>query len=223
MVVTAEQREVIRRFSDAAGISPPAESPVGLVGLFQSFRPDGNGLESVMAKVQGGEEVFSRALQVYAASSGAYRPGQAYFHVSPGRVRGEDALSLARGHLRALEKLVQDDVELVELLRGVSVEYAPDLSCLQRLDGDDDPSVWIFDAVSDALADAVDQSSPLVVLRDAAYAIANNIYVAGFVLWPLYESLGPEDPLAPCFELWAAGLEVRFLEERRCVVGPAVP
>ncbi|MCR9165989.1 MAG: hypothetical protein NXI35_35305 [bacterium] len=221
--MNADQAAAMRLFSDAAGISPPAEDSAGLVGLFQKFRPHGHGLETVMAKVQGGDDVLARALQVYAASADAYRPGQAYFEVTPGRVRGEDALSLARGHLRTLEGLVQADDELVELLRDVSVEYVSDLARFEVLDGDDDPSVWLFDAVSDVLLDAVDRSSPLAVLRDAAFAIANNIYIAGFVLAPLYAGLGPEDLLTPCFELWAAGLEIRFLAPERGVVGPAVP
>lgn len=218
--MNADQVAAMRLFSDAAGISPPAEEPTGLVGLFQTFRPTGHGLATVMKEVRGGDDVLARALQVYAASADAYHPGQAYFETSSGRVRGEDALSLARGHLRTLEGLVQGDDELVELLREVSVEYVSDFSEVETLDGDDDPSVWLFDAVSDVLLDAVDRSSPLAVLRDAAFGIANNIYLAGFVLWPLYASLGLEDPFAPCFELWAAGLEIRFLEQTRCAVGP---
>lgn len=217
-------RAVLRLLSGAAGMNPRAEDPAELVGLFQAFRPDGGGLESVLAKIPGGDLVFRRVRRVYGASAGSFLPGQACFQVAVGRVRGGDAVSVAREHLQALEGVLQADDELVELLREVSVEYVPDLSRVRALDGDDDPSAWLFDAVSDVLLDAVDRSSPLAVLRDAVFAIANNVYVAGFVLWPLYASqLGPEDALAPCFELWAAGLEVRFLEQRMCVVGPVAP
>ena len=219
--MSAEHVALVRRFSEAAGMSPPARSPAELVGLFQAFRPDGDGLSSVMKELRGGDEVLKRLFQIYAASADAFRPGQAYFEVSPGRVHGEDASSIARRHLQGLEVLLQGDDELLELLRDVSVAYESDLSGAPVLEGDDDPSVWLFDAVSDVLLDAMDRSSPLVVLRDAAFSIANDVYLAAFVLWPLYTSLGPADPLAPSFELWAAGLEVRFFDEHRCVVGPA--
>lgn len=218
------EREWLRRWSRLAGIEPPAREAADLVGLFGTVEPKADAVERLLETIPNGRRVHRRLVNVYDASASRILPLQhAYAVVASLTQAPPDALVAARRWIDSLGTLLVADAELSQILQRVQLEWQDcNVQLEQNLHPDDDPRVWLFDAVSDILRDAADRESPLLLLREAVYSVANDLYLAAYVLWPIYaDSLGCDDPFRSYFDLWARGLELRFMDEKRCFVRDA--
>lgn len=93
-----------------------------LFGLFQQFRPDGEGVASIFSILRDGDAYVQRLLAVYAATNEPENANDAYFVVRR-RTAVDIPSALNFGH-ELIERMkclavVIDDPELTECLNGV--------------------------------------------------------------------------------------------------------
>jgi hypothetical protein len=212
--------EQIARWGKLVGIDDASE-PGDLIGLFQYFRPDGIGIESIFAGQPFGEAILARVRRCYECTRTAFVDRNLYFIPRP-QVACDDseAIRLLRLHFLEMSKLAthRHDSELVQILTDVSPLRVTSRTDLQQIPiSDDSPEGWLYDLVTDFVGSLVPQESPLILLRDAMYSIANNIFVKNFLLWPLYvQSFPAGDPFQPAFELWCRGVSHSFRTPTSC-------
>jgi len=212
--------EQVKRWGRLVGIDDASE-PGDLIGLFQYFRPDGIGVESIFAGQPFGEAILARVRRCYECTRSGFVDRNPYFIPRP-RVACDDseAIRLLRLHFLEMSKLATDrhDSELVQILMDASPLRVTSLADLQQIPfSDDSPEGWLYDLVTDFVGSLVPQESPLILLDDAIYSIANDIFVQNFLLWPLYaQSLPARDPFQPAFELWTKGVSHSFRSPTSC-------
>ena len=209
--------EQIARWGKLVGIDDASE-PGDLIGLFQYFRPDGIGVESIFAGQPFGEAILARVLRCYECT----RADQNAYFIPRPQVACDDseAIRLLRQHFLEMSELAaqKHDSELVQTLTDVSPLRVTSLADLQQIPfGDDSPEGWLYDMVTDFVGSLVPQESPLILLDDAMYSIANDTFVQNFLLWPLYaQSMPARDPFQPAFELWTKGVSHSFRSPTSC-------
>lgn len=188
-----------------------------LAGFFQSFRPNGQALEPLFRDIPGGDEIYSRLKQIYAATASSYQRGtetDAYFIVRKPQKIDIDMLSRsAAAQLTNWRRIAEQnqELELVDLLTplpdiNVSTDEPP------PVDPNDNDSLDVL--IYEVQGDWHDSLSPLCSyaewMREAFYHIACDYYLAQYVTWPWYQrSSSIDDPFKPHFQMWLRGAELR--------------
>ena len=92
----------------------------------------------------------------------------------------------------------REDQEFVRVLSAASprrVQFRLELTGLASTD--DSPDGWLYELASDFILTLTPRESPLILLKDAMYSIANNIFLRNYPLWPLYAASSPRsEPFA---------------------------
>jgi hypothetical protein len=209
------------RASGGAGASP--SEPDDLIGLFQTFRPDGAGADGVFLGLPQGECLHERLIPVFNAAGDPRRPTggmDAYFIVrQPPPISGERVEALAADWLERLAAALSDvgESRLRDLLRaGLQVrvlEGKPpkhprqvDQKCglLRELER-------VGLEFTAALSPTCEVSS---MLRQAYYFIACDPFLRDYLVWPIYQQgVTRDEPFAPYFELWRHGIKYRAFND----------
>lgn len=214
---------IIRRFHELAGFEPKdgldADS---LIGIFQTFRPDGAGLAGLFSQFDVGDALHERLDRLFAASGDDRRPNggrDAYFVVrNPQPLDPDLAARLGRSWIEGLHQLA-DSLGATALAARLSP--TPRMRILEGLP----PKHPKSDAEKSRLLRAIrNEASQLVlkidagpyppILRPAYYFTACDSMLRDYLMWPLYAGpSGVRDPLEPYFELWRHGVKYRIFGE----------
>lgn len=195
----------LRKWAKLAGIPPKTVSERGdLVGFFQNFRPHGERLESVFAEHVLGQEVMERVKECFTATTNG--GNDAYFVPRRSECDADEANALLKAHFEDLVSIAisMKDQELVDILSSVPLRQVQ----VQEFDAirptDDTPDGWIFDMVTDYTTTLTPVETPLLLLKDAIYSIANDKLLQQYILWPIYrESSSLVDPYRSYFAVWS--------------------
>jgi hypothetical protein len=194
-----------------------------LYGFFQSFRPDGEGLEDVFAGVVGGSGLLQRLLEVYRVTAAGWQPGDAYFVVrGPQRLAETEIVRLAQLHRHSMAQVAElagagDLKSLLEMKGHVTVVPRVESTALEV-----GANLSIYEAAVDFVANLRAEESEAFLLGEAYYAIACDYFLKYHLLWPLYRQASSlDEPFAAYFRLWKHGLRCDFQTRGAVVVGSA--
>jgi len=218
------ERQVLQRMAEAVGMDPAKlDEEDSLIGFFQSFRPDGRGLQGVFDEFPAGEQLHNRLDQLFAAAGDDRRPQggrDAYFVVRrPPPLEPDAAREAAEQWLTQTAQLAsmvgRDAVN--ERLGGVShVRVLEGIAPKQPRQPEDKTELWktLHEEVPQ-LVEAIEPHPPLAsALRPAYYFIHCDAMLRDYLMWPIYQQACPvEDPFAAYFLLWRHGVKVRVFTE----------
>lgn len=188
----------------------PWTKPEQLAGLFQAFRPSGNGVDAVFTGLPAGEAVLRRMKRVYRATSAAWEPQRpildAFVVERPPRMSEKSVLDLLRKHRDLAVEIsrVTGDGELEATLRSAALTIArskgPDWSEL---------GAWMHEDRVEFMSSMVPLDSPVLLLKEAFYTVAYDAILMYYLMWPLFAHSSPvNEPFEPYFELWRHGWTV---------------
>jgi hypothetical protein len=196
-----------------------ASEPDDLVGLFQYFRPDGAGVEAVFSGVPFGDAVLERLRRVYQCTARGFDQAEAYFIPRPAFECPErEARLLLSRHFLQMSRVAEymRDRELLAVLSHVVPARVTERAELNQIPNDS-PDGWMFDMLTDYLGALKREESPVSLLRDAFYSVANDIFLRSYLMWPLFERAMPgTDPFHPYFDLWSKGVSYSFRDAESC-------
>jgi len=185
-----------------------------LLGYFSNFRPNGDRVDEVFKDHLFGNQILLRLQSIYEATKHAKIGQFGYFLVEdPPKISNNELLELVHKYVKnvqELTKLAGEPVyKIIKKLTNINFPQEHD----QNEESDVDTE--IIEGVYDYLIYKRTES-PLLLLRDGYYSIANDFFLAFWVSWPLYESNVPiVDPFEPYFELWKHGYQVNFDDNER--------
>lgn len=216
--------ELIRRFHEFAGLGPEVNAdPDSLIGVFQSFRPDGREIKGLFDTLEErGAELESRLERLFEAAGDDRRPQggrDAYFVVrNPPLLDPEEAKNLAARWLAGVQSLAinvgdkatadnLDPIPMIRVLEGIPPKHPKQehekSELLQTLQDD-----------ATTLVERIDAGPHAAALRPAFYFTACDAMLRDYLMWPLYASqVGLEDPFEPYFVLWRHGVKYRVFGE----------
>ncbi len=218
-------QSVATRLKVAAQAPNDDLSADSLIGIFQSFRPDGLALAGIFDEVPGGEEFVHRLGQLYDTTGDSRRPDamrDAYFIVrQPAAISAAAAGQHAETFFTRLAELASrlnrdsfatqlQQIERVRVLEGKPPKHPKAkeerVALLQAID----------EHGSALTAGMTDAESLAELLRPACYFTACDPFLRDYLLWPLLEpSAAWGDPFAPYFELWKHGIKYRVFQEEQ--------
>ena len=195
------------------GFGAPPTAEEALIGFFQSFRPDGERLESLYEGMAGENDLADRLEKVFEVAGDARRPQggmDAYFVVrAPQQMDPEVAKFAGETWLGGMAELARcadrddllkhlDPIPEIRVLEGIAPKnpkFDSDKTELFRVLNEELPQVTA------ALADHQDAN----ILRPAYYFIACDPMLRDHLMWPLYrqeDNSLPADPFSAYFDLW---------------------
>jgi hypothetical protein len=195
-------------------------------GVFQEYRPHGDGVEDVFAGLPDAPEYAARLWSVCRAAFHPDWARDAYFvvHTPPPAADqelvdyGQELLSGLR--LIPLLATLSDRGYLHEYLGGVSgVEVVAPGGCDRR----HDDHLLVHEALGDILRGFHDYGHRAVQLSEGFYSVACDSWLGWYLQWPYFREWLPRDVFRPYFELWARGCEVAFRGESLCIARQAAP
>tara|TARA_R110002049_G_scaffold27321_2_gene94241 strand:+ start:453670 stop:454446 length:777 start_codon:yes stop_codon:yes gene_type:complete len=242
--------ELVKKLHDLAGFDPSAPQQTGvvpdvvassksgsqpdsphvdssqadsLIGLFQSFRPDGEGLAGAFDQVSSGEQLRERLQTLFDVAGDDRRPQggrDAYFVVrNPQPIAPDVAHQKAIQWIEGLTELalMLGDVETVGALQPI-----PKIRVLEgippkhpRREEEKSELLKAFQNDVTMLTARIDAADPhAAVLRQAYYFIACDAMLRDYLMWPLYaQAAAVDDPFEPYFQLWRCGVKYRIFGE----------
>jgi hypothetical protein len=210
----------IEEWAELAGFPPGArEEEHELTGLFQAFRPDGDGVDRILDRSPLAQEILTRLKQLYAATAQSYRPGDAYFVPRVATCDEATALGWASAHIASMRDIAaaRGDEDLTRVLDGATPRVIREEPPSRAQKDYDSLDGWIYEAVSEYLQSIRTTPSELLLLKEAFYSIANDRCLQGYLMWPLYASgTSLHEPFAAYFTLWCAAVDLSSL--RRGIV-----
>jgi hypothetical protein len=181
-----------------------------LHGLFQAYRPHGDGVEEVFNGISNSQQYVERLHLVYAATADDACANDAYFVVRrPPPSTPEHAHEAAGrlvSELRHLAVVIGNQELSCYLGQVASAEVVPD-GMLNLLHDDNE---LVQEAIGDWVIGVEDTQDRIPQLREAFYSIACDYWLAYYLQWPYFERWYNRDVFRPYFELWQSGLHCGF-------------
>jgi hypothetical protein len=194
-----------------------------MIGFFQRFRPDGQGLDGLFDDHPHGDQLQRRLDRVFAATGNDRREGggrDAYFIVrDPPPISAELTEHHGQMWLESLRQIAArlDSKSIVSWLDPLPRIRVLEGSPPKQPKGDLDtfPLLRVIKVDVTELTNQLAMDCHVVsLLRDAYYYIACDSMLRDYLLWPAYsEALGTEDLLASYFELWRHGVKLRVFHD----------
>jgi len=206
-----DRREYLQYLKSLVGDKSAGEwSDENTSGLFQHFRPAGNGVEQVFAPIPEGRRYSERMLPVYRVTSSEEYGKDGYFVVRSAtayapQALGTHAMALVN-NLKALAEIIGDP-ELRQATGDLSRVAHRDLT---TKDFETDEFLTVYEVVGDWLGGLRNYTDLIPVLREAYYSISCDYWLANYLQWPYYERHCALDAFAPYFELWRLGIACSF-------------
>ncbi len=213
---------LVARWLRAADL--PAQEPNKdlFFGLFEKFRPSGEGVAQLLEGVLHGPEIASRLMECFEATKEGYQPGEAYSLVRKA-IYPPDPIEIARlltQHHQYTQSIaaLMGESELLEVLRGCTTA-AIGYHDVDLENYEDSIDAWVSEVISDyvsglrqQLGSSPESRYPILWLAEAFYSIAADYHLAEHLLWPVFrDKSNIPDPLKPYFELWKLGLRPSIL------------
>lgn len=209
----------LREWAQLANIPSETVSEQGdLIGFFQNFRPYGERLESVFAEHVLGQEVMDRVKECFSATANG--ENDAYFIPRRSESAVDEASALLKAHFKDLVSIAKSmkDQELVDILFSVPLRQVQVQEFNAIRPTDDTPDGWIFDMITDYTTTLTPVETPLLLLKDAVYSIANDKLLQQYILWPIYrESSLLVDPYRSYFAVWSMGIRYAIPAPETCL------
>lgn len=194
-----------------------------LIGFFQLFRPDGEGLEELFEGLDEANELAERLEFLFRVSGNSLRPQggrDVYFIVrNPPQLSVEQAEHHATQWLEGLRELAdfigeREVSERLEVLPGIRVleglppkhprDPAEQAELLRTLQG----------ACSELTAKISGVPAEAALLRQAYYFTSCDAMLRDFLMWPFHRrKTGIRDPFRGYFMLWSHGVKYRVFRE----------
>jgi hypothetical protein len=221
MILETELRD---RCRELARMDPDALVDAdAMIGLFQRFRPDGQGLVGLYDDLPNGTEYHRRLGQLYDACGDGRRSAagrDAYFVVrQPPPLSPEDAESHANAWLAAMHRIAVrtgndelatqlDPLPQVRVLIGTPPKQP-------KSDLKSFPLLRAIKVNASSITTGLASHCQVVsLLREAYYFTACDAMLRDYLLWPAYaELLSEPDPMAGYFELWRHGVKLRVFHD----------
>jgi len=207
------QPEALERWQLARqkGLGDP-KAEAELYGFFQAFRPDGKGLEDVLASVVGGRELLQRLLKVYRVTAPGWKPEDAYFLVRvPQPLTEVEVFRLAQRHRDSMAQLASFlGVDELRALLGTAreISFVPTMESTALAAG---ANLQIYEAAVEFMTALPVQESEALLLGEAYYGIACDYFLKYYLLWPLYrQASSVDEPFDAYFQLWKHGFQCDF-------------
>lgn len=180
-----------------------------IAGLFQQFRPSGDGLEKIYAGVEHGQEIARRlaaAMQVDGTTEGSTLSANKQQPVSD-----NEAIAIVKSFCENVHKLAleMDHGELAERFKTSKFVLRAGQRKNYKLNpATDDAIEMLWDALYDVFYESC---SPAVVLSGAVKKVVGQRILPFYVEWPLCaDRFQTSDPLAPIFQMWQRRLAWRL-------------
>jgi hypothetical protein len=189
-------------------------------GVFQGYRPHGDGVEEVFAELPDAADYAERLRSVCRATFHDGWARDAYFVVRTPLPASDEELAgfgnelLSGLRLLALLATLSGRRDLHEYLGGVSGAVVVPPGGADRRHEDHQ---FVHEAVGDILHSLYEYSHRAVQLREGFYSAACDYWLAWFLQWPYFRRWVPRDVFRPYFELWARGCEVAFQGGSLCI------
>jgi hypothetical protein len=179
--------------------------------MFNRYRPDGQGLESLLGNNNDVErEVLARIRRVFDAASSGWDPCDLYFVVrQPTPVNEMKAIQLAETFLNGLKNFADflGDAELRDALEGRRIT----LQAPKGQEVDEDTPTMVYECLTDFLAEQQPAQNDLFALKEAIYSMANDYFLMAFILWPAMKITGPaSNAFDGYYELWRCGIGLKY-------------
>lgn len=182
-------------------------------GVFQGYRPDGDGVEEVFAGLPDAPDYADRVRSVCRATYHDAWERDAYFVVRrPQPASDEELVAFGRELLSGLQLIAETAAasgrrDLKDYLsRVIRIAVVSAAEC----DRGNDDHTRVHEAVGDFLGVLADHENPAVKLGEGFYSVACEYWLAWYLQWPYFREWFPRDVFRPYFELWARGCEVVF-------------
>ena len=192
-----------------------AAGAYALAGMFDRYRPLGDGLERLLVDRPAERAVRDRLKATFAAAAAAGGgPQDPYLLVRGVRRPSEDVVAACVASWLAAVGRLADLVADGEALREVALAHvtgAPPRGAAF----DDDRATLFHETVADFVARWQPGASELYLLKEAAWSLANDYFLMAWILWPAHALPNelPLDAVDGFFEAWRHGLRVVFLAD----------
>ncbi len=216
--------ELFERMRLAAAVDPdqPPDSEA-LIGFFQTFRPDGRGLEGLFDDLPPGRELQRRLDQLFAVAGDDRRRPQggrdAYFLVrSPQPIDPQTVEALA---LQWLANVRDFAIHLGDQPVAETLSPLPSVRVLEGIppkhpkqEEEKTPLLVAFQKSVPQLTARIEPKCPYAeLLRQAYYFISCDPMLRDYLMWPLYaDAVETPDPHAPYYQLWKHGIKYRIFQ-----------
>ena len=194
-------------------------------GVFQGYRPHGDGVEALFVGVPDAAEYVERLRAVCRAAYHDDWARDGYFVLRhPQPASDEELVTLGRellGGLRVVALLasLSGDRELLSYLTTVSdIAIVP----LAEFDHRSDDNMVVHQTIGDILRGLSDYGHRIVQLREGFYSVACDPWLAAYLQWPYFREWIPPDVFRPYFELWRRGRRVAFRADSLCLTKDVV-
>jgi len=182
--------------ADAAGAA-------ALAGMFDRYRPHGDGLERLLGNGAVERAVRDRLKAALAAAAPGNPPGVSRVtdaqlaDILASWLRGAGTVADLAGDAQALRELALAQVVAVPS-PGAAI--------------DDDRATLLYETVTDFLARWQPGASPLFLLKEAVWSLADDYFLMAWILWPAHALDNDQalDALDGFFEAWRHRLRVVF-------------
>jgi hypothetical protein len=211
MAPTPRRKRLLERIcAETGSVVTNSRNAHILAGMFNRYRPHGDGLERVLAGEDVECAVRSRIKRVYEVSTPGSDPRDLYFVVrQPQPVDPPSAVRHATDYLHGIERLADfmKDSETRAAVKALTVTAGHDMGFAP----DEDAPALLHDCIGDFLAKFQPKHNELFFLKEALYSMANDYFLMGWMLWPaIQETTQLPDLLDPYFAFWRHGLRLEF-------------
>jgi hypothetical protein len=189
-----------------------------LFGYFDCFRPDGKGVEKVLAGIVGGDEITQRLLKVFECTKESFGRYLYFIVCKPKPATRHKLIELTGWYLEKLRDVADctGQSKLAEMLkRPPEIRIEPGELSIDMASYHNTPACIAHDMLGDWVLSLKPRQSDALWLHEAFYSIACSYDISHYLLWPLYrEQTKIDEPFAPFFELWTHGARPYFGEPR---------
>lgn len=223
MVSTSAASPLLERIRVETGLVVTSwEDEHVLTGMFNQFRPYGDGIERILSDTGVEGAVRSRIKRVYEASAPGCYTTDLYFIVrQPKPLDAPTAMRYAEEYLRGIERLATllGCSDYGPTLKSLTVTAANDTTVIGALD--EDNQSMVYECVADFLADFQPDRHELFYLNEALYSMTATYFLMAWMLWPVIQQSTPlPDLLDPYFALWSHGLSLHYAQGNKVYVVP---
>lgn len=182
-------------------------------GVFQGYRPNGDGVESLFVGLPDSDEYVHRLRTVYKAAHHDNWAEDAYFVVrSPREIATEEVIGFGREllsglRLMALLAKLGGNGDLLSYLDPVSeVIEVPNAT----LDRKNHQNLDTLSSANRILIGLSDYDHAIPKLREGYYSVACDYWLGWYLQWPYFRASIPRDVFRPYFDLWSCGYAIAF-------------
>lgn len=192
-------------------------------GYFQSFMPDGIGIEKVFKPIVNGRLLHDRLLEIYALTKAHYEKlgaeGRVPGYFCPPRRQDTEALkSFGQKLISNLQRFAElvDNKEYSDTITAITAVEVH----LEAFSFAENPTHFVvYEAISNWFIDQTDFNAPIAVLSEAYYSIDCDYYLSYYLQYPRYMNLLEFDLFEPYFGIWKLGYSCWF-DRGKLVIAP---